>query len=85
MFNGRKYIDLHDLLEVLRRKYDGEDIDLRDIEAVARFTKLSRDDLHFTKRFRARTHRGVALYTAQTMIELSAAQTIVAAYPRVKP
>ncbi|MNY24182.1 hypothetical protein D3C86_1578820 [compost metagenome] len=84
MHEGRKYISLHDLLEVLRHKYDGEDIDFRDIEAIARFTKLSRDDLHFTKRFRARTHRGVALYTAQTMIELSAAQTIVAAYTRVK-
>jgi hypothetical protein len=83
MFNGRKYIDLHDLLEILRRKYDGEDIELRDIETVARVTKLSRDDLHFTKRFRARTHRGITLYTAQTMVELSAGQAIVAAYPRV--
>jgi superfamily II DNA or RNA helicase len=83
MFNGRKYIDLHDLLEILRRKYDGEDIELRDIETVARVTQLSRDDLHFTKRFRARTHRGIALYTAQTMVELSAGQAIVAAYPRV--
>ncbi|MNH50340.1 ATP-dependent RNA helicase SrmB [compost metagenome] len=85
MVGDKKYISLYDLLGVLRRKYDEPDIDYRDIEALARHTGLLASSLYFTKRFRARTHRGVALYIAQTMVELSAAQAIVSAYATFKP
>lgn len=82
--DDKKYISLSDLLGVVRRKYDDPDLEYRDIERLVRHAAISPDDLHFTKRFRARTHRGVALYTAQTMIELSAGQAIVATYGKLK-
>jgi superfamily II DNA or RNA helicase len=76
----RKFISMNDLLSVLRRKYDQTDISYRDIETLARHLSVTESSFHFTKKFRARTHRGIALYTAQTMIELSAGQAIDAAY-----
>ncbi len=79
----KKYISLHDLIGVLRRKYNEPDFGYRDFELLAAHTAFSTNDLLFTRRFRARTHRGVALYTAQTMIELSMGQAIVAAYAHV--
>ena len=49
------------------------------VEAVAHEIVKSDDELYFTKRFRARTHRGVVLYTAQTMVSMPVGQAIVAA------
>lgn len=81
--DGAKYISLHDLLGVLRRKYEDPTLDYRDLVALARYSEVSSNDFLFTKRFRARTHRGVALYTAQTMLKLSAGQAIASNYGKI--
>ncbi|MNI57754.1 hypothetical protein D3C73_1128360 [compost metagenome] len=81
--DGVKYVSLHDLLGVLRRKYEDPTLDYRDLVALARYSAVSSNDFLFTKRFRARTHRGVALYTAQTMLKLSAGQTIASNYGKI--
>ncbi|MFZ2836200.1 MAG: DEAD/DEAH box helicase family protein [Candidatus Saccharimonadales bacterium] len=81
--DGVKYVSLHDLLGVLRRKYEDPTLDYRDLVALARYSEVSSNDFLFTKRFRARTHRGVALYTAQTMLKLSAGQTIASNYGKI--
>jgi superfamily II DNA or RNA helicase len=76
--NDKKYVNLQDLVEIIRRKYDQPDLSFADIEIVIQSTLASPDDLYYTRRFRARTHRGVALYVAQTMIELTKAQLVTA-------
>ena len=73
------YVSLHELIAIVRRKYSFVDIDYRRIEAIAREIVKSEKDLHFTRRFRARTHRGIVLYTAQTMASISVGQSIVEA------
>jgi hypothetical protein len=78
----RRYVGLGDLLGVVQRKYNQPDLKLSDIEPIIREIVDIDKDLHFTKRFRARTHRGVSLYTAQTMIELSKAEAATKAIER---
>lgn len=73
------YISLNELMSVIRRKYPYVDVSYKLIETIAREIVKSDDQLYFTKRFRARTHRGVMLYTAQTMVSIAVGQSIVAA------
>jgi len=73
------YISLNELVNVIRRKYPYVDATYRSVELIAHEIVKSDDQLHFTKRFRARTHRGVMLYTAQTMVTIDIGQSIVAA------
>ena len=73
------YISLNELVAIIRRKYPYVDADYRSVEAIAREIVKADSDLYFTKRFRARTHRGVTLYTAQTMVSIAVGQSIVAA------
>lgn len=73
------YLSLNEVMAIIHRKYPFVDIDYRRIEELAREVVKSDADLYFTKRFRARTHRGVMLYTAQTMVSVSIGQAIVAA------
>ena len=76
--NGKKYVDLRDLSGIIERKYNQPDLPTAEFEAAVRRALTSNDDLLFAKRFRARTHRGVALYTALTMIEINKAEIVVA-------
>lgn len=76
--HNKKYVNLHDLAGVIERKYNQPDLPKAEFEEIVRRAITSSDDLIFTKRFRARTHRGVILYTAQTMIEMHKAEMIVA-------
>jgi len=71
------YISLNELVNVIGRKYPFVDANYRGLEAIAHEIIKSDDELHFTKRFRARTHRGVILYTAQTMVSIAVGQSIV--------
>jgi len=73
------YVSLQELIAIVRRKYSFVDVDYRRIEALAREIVKSEEELHFTKRFRARTHRGIILYTAQTMVSMPVGQSIVEA------
>lgn len=73
------YISLNELVAIIRRKYPYVDADYRSVETIAHEIVKSDNDLYFTKRFRARTHRGVTLYTAQTMVSVAVGQSIVAA------
>ena len=73
------YISLNELLNVIHRKYPFVDANYRSVEAMAQDIITSDKDLYFTKRFRARTHRGIMLYTAQTMVTIAVGQAIVAA------
>jgi superfamily II DNA or RNA helicase len=72
------YISLNELVAIIRRKYPYIDVDYRSVEAIAHEIIKSDSDLYFTKRFRARTHRGITLYTAQTMVSVPIGQSIVA-------
>jgi len=74
------YVSLGELQAIIRRKHPYVDPSYRMIETIAHEIIKSDDDLYFTKRFRARTHRGVMLYTAQTMVSLDVGQAIVAAW-----
>jgi superfamily II DNA or RNA helicase len=76
--DGKKYVNLHDLAGIIQRKYNQPDLPLTEFDDVVRGVATSKDDFIFTKRFRARTHKGVALYTAQTMLEMNKAEMIVA-------
>lgn len=76
--NGKKYVDMRDLSGIIERKYNQPDLPTAEFEAAVRRVLTSNDDLLFAKRFRARTHRGVALYTALTMIEINKAEIVVA-------
>lgn len=74
------YVSLHELVAIIRQKYVFSDPSYRSVEAIAHEIVKSDDDLYFTKRFRARTHRGIMLYTAQTMVTVAIGQSIVAAF-----
>ena len=74
------YVSLNELINIIQRKYPYVDVSYQSIETVAREIIKSDKDLYFTKRFRARTHRGVTLYTAQTMVSIAVGQSIVSSY-----
>lgn len=71
------YVSLTELVNIINQKYSFVDTNYRRVEAIAHEIVKSDTDLHFAKRFRARTHRGVLLYTAQTMVSIPIGQTIV--------
>jgi len=75
------YVSITELVNIINRKYSFVDANYRTVESIAH--EIIRDesgkDLYFTKRFRARTHRGIMLYTAQTMVSVAVGQSIVAA------
>jgi hypothetical protein len=72
------YVSLNELVNVINQKYSFVDATYRSVESVAHEIVKSDADLYFTKRFRARTHRGIMLYTAQTMVSIAVGQAIVA-------
>lgn len=74
------YMSLSELVNIINRKYPYVDATYKSVEAIAREIIKSDDDLYFTKKFRARTHRGVLFYSAQTMVSIAIGQSIVAAY-----
>lgn len=73
------YISLNELVNVINKRYSFVDANYRSVEAMAHEIVKSDKELYFTKRFRARTHRGIMLYTAQTMVSIAVGQAIVAA------
>ena len=73
------YVSLNELVNVINQKYPYVDAHYRIVESFAQEIVKSDNDLYFTKRFRARTHRGVMLYTCQTMVSIAVGQQIVAA------
>ena len=73
------YISLNELVNVINQKYSFVDANYRVVEMIAHEIVKSDADLYFTKRFRARTHRGIMLYTSQTMVSIAVGQAIVAA------
>lgn len=74
------YVSLYELMAIISRKYSFVDPIYKEVEEIAHEVVKSDKDLHFTKRFRARTHRGTMLYTAQTMVSVEVGQSIVAAF-----
>ncbi|MES2630987.1 MAG: DEAD/DEAH box helicase family protein [Patescibacteria group bacterium] len=74
------YVSLNELIAIINQKYSFVDANYRSIETLAHEIIKSDKDLYFTKRFRARTHRGIMLYNAQTMVSIAVGQAIVAAY-----
>jgi len=74
------YISLTELINVINQKYSFADANYKTVEALAHEVVKSEHDLYFTKRFRARTNRGIMLYTAQTMVSITVGQSIVAGY-----
>jgi len=75
----KSFISLNEIVTIIRQKYPFVDASYRMVEMYAQEIVKSDDDVYFTKRFRARTHRGVMLYTAQTMVSIEIGQSIVAA------
>jgi superfamily II DNA or RNA helicase len=75
----KSFISLNEIVTLIRQKYPFVDANYRMVEMFAQEIVKSDEDLYFTKRFRARTHRGVMLYTAQTMVSIEVGQAIVAA------
>lgn len=75
----KSYLSLNEIVTIIRTKYPFSDATYRTVEMVAHEVVKKQDDLYFTKRFRARTHRGVMLYTAQTMVTIEIGQAIVTA------
>jgi superfamily II DNA or RNA helicase len=73
------YVSLNELVTIIHQKYPFADASYRIVETIAHEIIKSDSDLYFTKRFRARTHRGVMLYNAQTMVSIPVGQSIVAA------
>ena len=73
------YVSLAGLVTIMHQKYPYIDVSYKSLEAFAHEIITSDKDLHFTKRFRARTHRGIMLYTAQTMVSVAVGQSIIAA------
>ena len=73
------YISLNELVNIIHRKYPYVDANYRGVEAITHEIVKTDQDLYFTKRFRARTHRGIMLYTAQTMVSVAIGQAIVEA------
>lgn len=78
--NDISYLSLTELVNIVNQKVSFADADYRTVEMVAHEVVKSDEELYFTKRFRARTHRGVMLYTAQTMVTIETGQKIVAAF-----
>lgn len=74
------YVSLNELIAIIRRKHTFADPTYREVEDIAHEFVKNDSELHFTKRFRARTHRGVILYTCQTMVALPIGQLIVEEY-----
>ncbi|MBC7459692.1 DEAD/DEAH box helicase family protein [Candidatus Saccharibacteria bacterium] len=72
------YISLNELVNVINQKYSFVDATYRAVESMAHEIVKTDSQLYFTKRFRARTHRGIMLYTAQTMVTIAVGQAIVA-------
>ena len=77
---GKSYVSLNQLVTIISQKYSFADPTYKGVETLAHEIIKTDDDLYFTKRFRARTHRGALLYTAQTMVTMEIGQSIVAAY-----
>jgi hypothetical protein len=75
--NGHQYVGLQDFMNVIRHKLNQPDLKTSDIESTVWQVAASANDFYFTRRFRARTHRGVTLYTGQTMIEMTVAQKLI--------
>jgi superfamily II DNA or RNA helicase len=73
------FVSLNELVAIINRSYSFVDANYRTVEMLAHEIVKSDDQLYFTKRFRARTHRGIILYTAQTMVTMAIGQSIVAA------
>lgn len=71
------YVSINELVAIIDRKYTFVDATYKDVEDMAHEFVKTDKDVHFTKRFRARTHRGVMLYTAQTMLAMPIGQAIV--------
>lgn len=76
--NGRKYVNLADLLGIIQQKYHQPNLAYGVLERATRHIATKPHDIYLTRYFRARTHRGIALYSARTMVEVSVAQRIVA-------
>lgn len=74
------YISLNELVNIITQKYSFVDATYRGVESIAHEIVKNDKDLYFTKRFRARTHRGIMLYTAQTMVSIAVGQAIVAGF-----
>jgi len=74
------YVSFNELISIIQRRYSFVDADYRSVEMMAHEFVKTDKDLHFTKRFRARTHRGIMLYTCQTMVSIEVGQSIVAAF-----
>lgn len=75
----KSFLSITELVSIIHRKYPYTTVDYRYVEMIAHEIIKSDSDLHFTKRFRARTHRGITLYTAQTMVSVEVGQQIVIA------
>lgn len=73
------YVSITGLVAIVKEKLPYFDANYRSIETIAHEIVKADKDLHFTKRFRARTHLGVTLYTAQTMVSVAVGQAIIAA------
>ena len=74
------FVSLTELVNIINQKYSFVDANYRSVETVAHEIVKANTPLHFAKRFRARTHRGVMLYTAQTMVSIETGQKIVEAF-----
>lgn len=77
--DGTAYMSLNEVVNLVRQKHPHADADYQTIEMIAREVIKSDTNLQFVKKFRARTHRGVTLYTAQTLVSVPIGQAIVAA------
>lgn len=75
---GRTYANLTDLLVIAQQKHHQPNLTYSVLEKATRRIATKPHDIYLTRYFRARTHRGVALYSARTMVEMSTAQRIVA-------
>ena len=73
------YVSLNEIVTIIHQKYPYVDAHYRIVESYAQEIIKNDKDLYFTKRFRARTHRGIMLYTCQTMVSIAVGQEIVAA------
>ena len=71
------YMSIGEIVNIIHRKYFYIDTSYREVEAIAHEIVTSDDQLYFTKRFRARTHRGIVLYTCQTMVAVAVGQRVV--------
>lgn len=75
----KSFVSFTELVSIINRKDPFADSNYKIVEMLAHEIVKSDDDLYFTKRFRARTHRGIVLHTAQTMVSMEIGQSIVEA------